>query len=167
MIDRPAIIPMMRVAVKLVEHSMDTLASISLKLELWQAKARHMRLVDTKDWAGYEAMLTEDFTLDLSEGTNIPVVHGRDAAMKLLQAALGPMLTVHHAHLPEIELRGTEALVVWPIQDRVLSGPDKPSSSSYTQHHERWLRRDGQWLLAWHRRTVLHTDVFPPAAPAR
>jgi hypothetical protein len=158
---------MMGPAGQQLEQHMDTSEAVALKLELMHTKARHMRLVDAKDWAGYAAILTEDFVIDLSEGTRLPVIHGRDAAMQMLQAALGPLRTVHHAHTPEIELDGDEARTIWPIHDRIVMGADKSSSSSYAYHHERWVRRNGHWLLAWHKRTALHTDVFPPTAPTR
>jgi len=72
------------------------------------------------------------------------------------------MITVHQAHPPEFDLRGDEALVVWPMQDRVVRGPDQPSFGGYGHHHDRWVRRDGEWKLAAQKLTRLHVDVYPP-----
>ena len=78
---------------------------IKTQLEICSLKARCMRLVDTKDWAGYAAMLTEDFVLDIASSGKVPVIHGRDAAVKQVQASVEGAVTVHHAHLPEFELQ--------------------------------------------------------------
>jgi hypothetical protein len=136
--------------------------SIKAQFEIMNLKARHLRMLDTKDWAGYGELLTEDFVLDISAGTNIPVIHGRDAALKMVQASLSNVTIVHQAHIPEFDIRGDEALVIWPIQDRVVRGPEQPSTSGYGHHHDRWVRRHGQWKLASERLTRLHIDVYPP-----
>ena len=136
---------------------------IKTQLEICSLKARCMRLVDTKDWAGYAAMLTEDFVLDISESGKVPVIHGRDAAVKQVQASVEGAVTVHHAHLPEFELHGDEATVIWALHDRVVRGSDQPSFTLYGYHHDRWVRRSGEWKLAGLRMTMLHLDVHPPA----
>jgi hypothetical protein len=141
----------------------NNLESISAQLAIMNLKARHLRLLDTKDWVGYGALLTDDFVLDLSAGTGIPIVQGRDAALKMIQAALAEMTIVHHAHLAEFDIRGDEALVVWPMQDRLHRGPDQPSMTGYGHHHDRWVRQNGEWRLASLRLTRLHVDVYPPA----
>jgi hypothetical protein len=126
------------------------------------AKARYCRMLDTKDWAGYAALLTEDFVLDVSEGSQVPVITGRDAAVKQIQSSILTAKTVHQVHSPEIELNGDEAHVIWALQDRVIWGPDRPSITGYGHYHERWIRRNGDWKLASLRLTRLHIDVHPP-----
>jgi hypothetical protein len=138
--------------------------TIKARLEICNLKARHLRLLDTKDWAGYAGLLTEDFVLDISEGTNIPVTHGRDAAMKQIQASVGSVKIVHQAHTPEFDFNGDEAHVIWAMQDRVIRAPDQPSLSGYGHHHDRWKRRNGVWKLAAQRLTRLHVDVLPPVS---
>ena len=129
---------------------------------LSQAKARYCRALDTKDWAGYAALLTEDFVLDVSEGSDVPVITGRDAAVKQVQSSILTARTVHQVHSPEIQLNGDEAQVIWALQDRVIWGPDRPSITGYGHYHERWVRRGGEWKMASLRLTRLHIDVHPP-----
>ena len=138
---------------------MGDIEAIKTQLEICSLKARHLRLVDTKQWAEYAAMLTEDFVLDLSQSTNTPVIRGRDAAVKQVQASVEGATTVHQAHLPELELKGDEVYVTWAMHDRVVRGPDQPSYTLYGYHYDRWVRRNGRWQLAMLRTTTLHLDV--------
>jgi hypothetical protein len=141
---------------------MKDLEAISAWFALTQAKARYCRTLDTKDWVGYAALLTEDFVLDVSEGSQVPVITGRDAAVKQIQSSILTAKTVHQVHSPEIQLNGDEAHVIWALQDRVIWAPDRPSITGYGHYHERWVRRNGDWKLASLRLTRLHIDVHPP-----
>jgi len=143
---------------------MSDIESIKAQLEICRIKARQMRMVDSKDWAGYAATLTADFVLDLTQGVPMPIINGRDAAVDALQQALATAVTIHHAHAPEFEVKGDEVNVSWAIQDRLILGPDQPSYLNFAQHHDRWVRQAGQWKLAVHRRVLVHTDTYPPAA---
>jgi len=129
------------------------------KLALMEAKARYCRTLDTKDWAGYAALMTEDFVLDVTEGTQVPVIRGREAAVKQVQSSILTAKTVHQVHSPEIEVEGDEADVVWALQDRVIWGPDRPSMTGYGHYHEHWVRRNGDWKIASLRLTRLLIEV--------
>jgi hypothetical protein len=135
---------------------------IKTQLEICGFKARHLRLADLKEWAGYIALLTEDFELDVSGSANVPVIRGRDAAVKYVQASVEGATTVHQAHPPEFDLRADEVHVIWAMHARVVRGPEQPSYSLYGHHHDRWLRHNGEWKLAALRQTTLHLDVYPP-----
>jgi hypothetical protein len=130
--------------------------------EICELKARHLRMLDTKDWAGYAALLTDDYEMDVSDGTSVPVIRGREAALKQIQSSILTAKTVHQAHMPEIEIDGDEARAVWALQDRVIWGPERASITGYGHYHERWVRRDGAWKLAALKLTRLHIDVHPP-----
>lgn len=135
-------------------------------LDISTLKARQLRLLDTKQWVGYEAMLTEDFVFDLSESGQTPVIHGRAAALEQIKASCEGLTSVHQAHQPEFDFRGNEVLVVWAMNDRVVRGPDQPSITLYGHHHDRWVRRSGEWKMAALRVTSVHVDVLPPAGAA-
>jgi hypothetical protein len=141
---------------------MNELDAITARLALSDAKARYCRMLDTKDWAGYAALLTEDFVLDVSEGTQVPVITGRDAAVEQIKSSILTARTAHQVHTPEIRLNADEAQVIWPMQDRVVWSADRPSITGYGHYHERWVRRNGEWKLAALRLTRLHIDVHPP-----
>jgi len=131
-------------------------------LALCYAKARYCRMLDTKDWVGFADLLTEDYEMDVTEGSQVPVIRGRDAAIKQVQSSILTAKTAHQVHSPQIELNGDEAQVVWALQDRVVWGPERTSITGYGHYHERWVRRNGQWKLAALRLTRLHIDFYPP-----
>lgn len=141
---------------------MDDLQRVKDWIALCEAKARYCRMLDTKDWAGFGNLMTDDYELDVSEGTNIPVIRGRDAAIKSVQSSILTAKTAHQVHNPEIEINGDEARVVWALQDRVVWGGDRPSLVGYGHYHERWVRRNGTWKLAALKLTRLHMDFLPP-----
>jgi hypothetical protein len=141
--------------------------AIKAHIDICTLKARHLRMLDTKEWGAYADLLTEDFVLDISQSTNIPVISGRDAALTRVQASVGGVITVHQAHPPEFDFKGDEAHVIWAIQNRVVRGPDQPSYNTYGHHHDRWVSRNGKWKLAGQRLTHLHVDVVPPAGELR
>jgi len=141
---------------------MNSLAAVNDWVALCEAKARYCRTLDTKDWAGYSDLLTEDYELDVSEGSRVPVIRGRDAAVKQVQSSILTAKTVHQVHSPEIEINGDEAHVIWALQDRVIWGPERPSITGYGHYHERWVRQNGQWKLAALKLTRLHIDVVHP-----
>jgi hypothetical protein len=140
---------------------MRNIEAIETRLEISTLKARNLRFLDTKQWAGYAAMLTEDFVLDMGQSGNGPV-HGRDAAVQATRVSLEGATSVHQAHQPEFEFKGDEVHVTWAMHDRIVRGPGQPSLTIYGYHHDRWLRVGGEWKLAALRLSMLQVDVQPP-----
>ena len=68
-----------------------------------QLKARYFRTMDTKDWAGMRQVFSDDVTMDTSAAGG-GVITGADEFMAFLEVALADAITVHHGHMPEIEL---------------------------------------------------------------
>ena len=135
-------------------------------LAISAVKARYCRLLDTKDWSGFAALLTEDFELDVSEGTSVPVIRGRDAAVKQIRSSVASARTAHQVHSPEITLDGANrAQVIWAMQDRVVWGEEQAARigrsglTGYGHYHERYVRQDGEWKIAALRLTRLHIDM--------
>jgi hypothetical protein len=122
--------------------------------ELTRAKARYCFTLDTRDWAGFADLMTDDVVLDVSDGTGVPVVTGRDAAVEMIRSSLTNAKSAHQVHTPLIDLHGDEADVVWAMQDRVIWEAG-PSLSGYGHYHERWVRRGDAWKLASLRLTRL------------
>ncbi len=134
-------------------------------MELTEAKARYCRFLDTKEWQALGNLMTEDFELDLSATSDLGTIRGREQALRTIRSSIENAVTAHQVHSPEISLndRGDEAHVIWPMNDRVVWGDDKPSLVGYGHYNERWVHRDGQWQLAAQRLTRLHMDFLPPA----
>lgn len=137
---------------------MNNLDQISDWIAICNAKARYCRTLDTKDWDGFRDMFTEDYELDVSDGTGMPVIKGRDEAMAQVKGSILTAKTAHQVHTPEITLNGDEAHAIFAMQDRVVWGPDR-ALTGYGHYHERWVRRNGEWKIATLKLTRLHMDI--------
>src|ERR1700754_2860917 len=93
-------------------------------MAICETKARYCRCLDTKDWAGYADVFTEDLELDTPPGT---VTHGRDKAIAMIRGAVENATTAHQVHNPEITFApdGMSADVIWAMSDRVTWGADR------------------------------------------
>ena len=122
-------------------------------------KARYCRYLDTKDWAGYAGLFTENVVIDTTDSGG-PRMEGRQAAVASIRAALDAATTVHQVHTPEIEIDGDEARAVWAMQDR-LSWPNGRRLYGAGHYHERYVRQGGGWKIAESRLTRLYLDLQP------
>lgn len=122
-----------------------------------QLKARYFRTMDTKDWAGMRQVFADDVVMDTSEAGG-EVVTGADEFMTFLEAALAGAVTVHHGHMPEIELTSpTTARGVWALQD-VIRWPDGNEMTGYGHYHETYRKIDGEWRITSSRLSRLRVD---------
>src|SRR3974390_3002564 len=130
-----------------------------------EVKARYCRMLDTKDWAGYADVFTEDLGLAPPGAGGPPPIHGREAAIRMIRASVETARTAHHVHSPEITLKGDTADVIWAMQDRGVGGGARRPKMGYSAHtgyghyHEHYVRQDGRWRIARQRLTRLHVDV--------
>ena len=122
-------------------------------------KARYCRYLDTKDWAGFASLFTEDVVIDTTASGG-PRMQGRETAIASIRASLDAATTTHHVHSPEIQIVGDEARVVWAMQDRLtwLNGRKLDGAGHY---HERYVRQGGDWKIAESRLTRLYVDMQP------
>jgi uncharacterized protein (TIGR02246 family) len=118
-----------------------------------QLKARYFRLMDTKQWDQFGELFTEDATLAASPDPK-ETFHGRADIVRRVSAALREATTVHHGHMPEIELTGPDtARGIWSMEDYV-EFPNAPDGArvglrGYGHYHEEYRRdTDGQWRIA-------------------
>jgi hypothetical protein len=141
-----------------------TLAAIE---EIKALKARYFRSMDTKDWAAFEAVFTADATMDVSGevGGGVGddgVIRGNSAICAFVRDAIDSVTTVHHGHMPEIEiLSPNRARGVWAMEDQLRWPEGAPirSMHGFGHYHETYERRDGHWLIATLRLTRLRVDV--------
>lgn len=126
------------------------LAAINDWVALSEAKARYCRFCDTKDWAAWGELFTDDIEYDVSGGASqdIPVIRGRDAVVSQVSALLEGVKISHQPSSPEMDIQGDEARVIWAMHECVVHGPGKPVTLAYGHYHERWVRQDGRWKLA-------------------
>ena len=117
-----------------------------------QLKARYFRLMDTKDWDGFRELFTPDV-----------VFEGVDAFLAMLLPALADVETVHHGHMPEIDITSpTTASGIWAMEDRLRFPESMPISSvhGFGHYHDTYVKSDdGRWRIASSRLTRLRTEV--------
>lgn len=135
-------------------------------LDICQVKARYCRFLDTKDWAGYAGVFTEDFELDTSPAGGAPPIQGREAAIKYIRGSVETAKTAHHVHNPEIEIDGDVARVIWAMQDRVIWGPDRTDigevgHTGYGHYRETYVRQADGWRIARSQLSYLIYESIP------
>ncbi|HKY16568.1 MAG TPA: nuclear transport factor 2 family protein, partial [Microthrixaceae bacterium] len=127
-----------------------------------QLKARYFRTMDTKQWDEMRRVFTDDVVVDTTDSGG-DVVTGADEFMAFLRETLGEVVTVHHGHMPEIELTSaTTATGIWALQD-LLQWPNGTQLVGYGHYHETYDKADGEWRIASTRLTRLRMD-FTEAA---
>lgn len=142
--------------------------SFSDWLGITEAKARYCRCLDTKDFAGYADVFTEDAVLDTT-GAGGPRIEGRAALAAFVESSMGEAVTVHQVHSPEISQTGPdEAEAVFAMHDRVIFPKDRAAAigmaslTGYGHYHEEYRRcADGVWRIARSALTRLHVDLEP------
>ena len=137
-----------------------------------QLKARYFRLMDTKDWAGMRTVFAPDLHLDM-EAEGGGVHDDVESFFTMLEAALAGVVTVHHGHMPEIQLTSaTTATGIWAMEDMLWFSdaanspvPGGGHMHGYGHYHETYTKLDGEWKIQSLRLTRLRVDFFPaPAA---
>jgi uncharacterized protein (TIGR02246 family) len=126
-----------------------------------QLKARYFRTMDTKDWAGMRQVFTDDVIMDTTAAGG-DVVTGADEFLAFLQPALQEAITVHHGHMPEIEISSAStAKGVWALQVTII-WPDGTRMQGYGHYHETYEQVAGKWRIKSSTLTRLHVDFTTP-----
>jgi uncharacterized protein (TIGR02246 family) len=126
-----------------------------------QLKARYFRLMDTKDWDAMREVFADDVVMDTTAAGG-RLVTGADEFVAGLQQVLAGAVTVHHGHMPEIELTSpTTATGIWALHDIVM-WPDGLRLDGYGHYHETYEKVDGRWRIASSTLTRLHSDFTRP-----
>jgi hypothetical protein len=131
--------------------------------EIKQLKARYFRCMDTKDWAGFEAVFSEAAVMDMSEEAG-DVVRGASEIAAYVRGHVDPVVTVHHGHMPEITLTSSStATGIWAMEDvlRWSEGGPFGAMHGFGHYHETYERVDGEWRIATLRLSRLRRDVEP------
>jgi hypothetical protein len=138
-----------------------------------QLKARYFRCMDTKDWDGFAAVFSDDAVLDVTgemrdgempdgttEGTGY-ITGGAATIAAYVRAAVDHVTTVHHGHMPEIEITGpTTAHGIWSMEDKLRWPEGGPIAAmhGYGHYHEDYVKVDGAWRIAQLKLTRLRVD---------
>lgn len=128
--------------------------------EIKQLKARYFRLVDAKQWDEWALVFATDAVLEIPEGDL--AYRGRDDIVANVSTVMAELRTVHHGHMPEIEITGPDSArgvwamfdyVEWPAQDG-----ERVGLRGYGHYVEEYVREDGQWCIARSRLVRLRVD---------
>lgn len=150
--------------------------------QLRQLKARYFRCLDTKDWAGYADVFTDDATLDVSDDIRISAAYGSGFAgdpeaataglkggkmiAEFVRAGVGGARTVHHGHTAEFALVSpTEATGLWAMADIVEQGGAMLRGDGH--YHDRYRLTDVGWRIAEVRLSRLRLSYFAPGPDGR
>jgi hypothetical protein len=136
--------------------------------EIKRLKARYFRTLDLNDWEGFAQVFAENASIDVPE---IDLQQtGRDAIVATLSATGGAVRTVHHGHMPEIELTGADtARGTWAMFDYVEWDLPEVGSGGWTgygHYHETYIREEGAWRIETMRLSRIrldHAELRPPA----
>ncbi|NQX57998.1 nuclear transport factor 2 family protein [Paenibacillus qinlingensis] len=118
--------------------------------EIKKLKARYFRFVDEKKWTDFGDLFTADATL-ISQGQDFSAGGGQ-AYGKMIGDLVGKAPTVHHGHMPEIDIIDKDnAKGIWSIED-LLTFPDAkdayPGHNGYGQYREMYRKENGTWKIS-------------------
>jgi len=124
-------------------------------------KARYFRTMDTKDWSGMREVFADDVVVDTTESGGA-VITGADEFIAFLRETLDDVVTVHHGHMPEIELTApTTATGIWALQD-ILEWPNGVELHGYGHYHETYVKTGDAWHIKSTKLTRLRMDFTQP-----
>jgi ketosteroid isomerase-like protein len=127
-------------------------------------KARYFRTIDAKDWDGLRQVFTDDVVVDTTASGG-DVVTGATPFVAFLREAIGDVVTVHHGHMPEIEITSpSTATGIWAMED-LLRWPDGQELRGYGHYHEAYEKIDGGWRIKTTTLTRLRMDFTNPPDP--
>ena len=129
-----------------------------------QLKARYFRFIDTKDWAAFRDLFTDDCKHWLPQESDVPFMTNEDY-FRMNEELLTPGVTTHHGHTPEITfLSDTEAEGIWAMFDYVQIEPPsgRVSIAGYGHYFETYRKcADGKWRISSKRNQRLRLDQVP------
>jgi hypothetical protein len=131
--------------------------------QIKQTKARYFRFLDTQQWTQWRTCFTDDMQFSLGEDPT-PVTSLGDAFVAYVAKVLADTVTVHHGHMPEIELTSaTTAKRIWAMFDWVeYQREPERSFQGYGHYLEDYEKgADGRWRIRSLRLTRLRTDRMP------
>jgi len=126
-----------------------------------QLKARYFRMMDTKDWDGLAAVFTEDVEIDMT-GEGGGITSSVADYLPFLRRNIETVVTVHHGHMPEIDLTSpTTASGVWAMEDELWWPEGAPIAHlhGYGHYHETYEKTPGGWRIKTMTLTRLRREV--------
>jgi hypothetical protein len=138
-------------------NSVDPALTVAAVVEIKRVKSRYFQAIDTKNWDLLKEQLTDDVVVDTTASGGL-VTKGSAVFVNFLQVTLGLATTVHHGHLPEIEVTSpTAANGVWAMQD-ILIFPAGVRVIGFGHYHETYELENGRWRISSTKLTRVYLD---------
>lgn len=128
--------------------------------EIKRLKARYFRYLDLHWWSELRALFTDDAAFEIGESTTAP--RTADEFVAALRRHLDQAMSVHHGHMPEVEVLDAEhAYGIWAMYDLVepAIGSGYPLLTGYGHYTEAYRKIDGHWRIAHLRLSRLKRSV--------
>ena len=129
--------------------------------DIRQLKARYFRMMDTKDWDGLAQVFTDDVEIDVT-GEGGGVTRSVADYIPFLRANIEHVITVHHGHMPEIQLTSpTTASAIWALEDQLWWPEGAPIKymHGFGHYHETYEKLAVGWRIKTMTITRLHRLV--------
>jgi len=133
-------------------------------------KARYFRYLDTKDWGAWRDQFADDAVMIVDHAVSVggadaqaaqPVV-GAGAIVAHVRSIIDSASTVHHGHMPELEvLSSSTARGVWAMAD-IVAWPDGRQIRGYGHYHEEYRLVGRSWKIQRLHLTRLRIDLIGP-----
>ncbi len=152
---------MNRIGSRVEEAALTDLERLAALEDIKTLKARRIFALDTKDWETYASLHAEDHVSDSGPGGT---VRGNKALAASLAANYATITTHHHVHTPIITfMSADEASGIWSLEDMQFWKEDgRPHyQHGFGFYHERYARRNGQWLFTYRRLDRTHVIISP------
>ena len=112
---------------EVARESRHLLADLWAIEEIKRLKARYCRFVDTKRWDDLADLFVAAASIELPEVRQDPFSY--EEWLGLLTSGWSELVSVHHAHLPEIVITGDgSAEGLWAMNDAVFHPPHDPAA---------------------------------------
>jgi uncharacterized protein (TIGR02246 family) len=129
-----------------------------------QLKARYFRTMDTKDWDGFLSVFVPDVMIDMT-GEGGTRTEGATDFVATVRSSLENAVTVHHGHMPEIQITSaTTADGVWAMEDHLWwpEGSAIRHLHGYGHYHETYEKTADGWRISSLALSRLHRDFVLP-----
>ncbi len=137
--------------------------------EIKALRARFARCMDTKQWLAMQDTITDDCEFDARDGATVTELWiGAEDVVANIRRSLDSAVSVHHAHMPEIEITSpTTAKGIWAMWDLLrFSGVPTVELTGVGHYIEGYEKQaDGKWRLKSYKLTRLRVDIS--TSPAR
>lgn len=110
-----------------------------------QLKYRYLRTLDLKRWDDF----TECFLPEVTGDYAGLIFEDRDALVGYMRENLGEgLISMHHAHHPEITVDGDRATGRWYLEDKVIVPEFDFVLEGAAFYSDRYVRTPGGWRIA-------------------